>query len=161
MKEIDLSKSQIIDGDVKVKVWNDSEDKPIYIRYLQCIDHSLVRPFICFDGGETRENTGMLCSWEYAELIESPPKPKTRLMTRREILAKVATMDKDNPFLVGEFISKEEAEGSDFLEWKTCQYWGYDHTDERNYYYRHIHPKTGEWTSEPMQFLIEEMEGEK
>lgn len=75
MKEIDLSKSQIIDGDVKVKVWNDSEDKPIYIRYLQCIDHSLVRPFICFDGGGTRENTGMFCSWEYAELIE----PKYRV----------------------------------------------------------------------------------
>lgn len=93
---------------------------------------------------------------ELRDTIESPPKPKTRLMTRREILAKVATMDKDNPFLVGDFRSKKEALNGVFSDWELPQWWSYNSNNINMVYKRHIHPKTGEWTSEPMQFLIKE-----
>ena len=136
MKQIDLTKPQL-------------EKAQELIDYIRC-KNNWKRP-------NAQENIIYL-ALELRDALESPPKPKTRLMTRREIMAHVAIMDKNNPFLVGEFEYEEAAKGSEFWKWKSCQYWSYDHTDDRNYYYRHIHPKTGEWTSEPMQFLIEEGE---
>lgn len=161
--KIDLTKPQLIKGDVKVFVWdNDMNKKDGQKRDLAVIGPDGV--FWCWTASKTGQQKDYryrdLTSWDNAELIEEPPKPKTRLMTRREILAKICTMDKDNPFLIGCFSSKKMAVESDFLKWKLPEHWGYE-SESSQYYYRHIHPITGEWTSEPSQFLIKVKEGEE
>lgn len=162
MDKIDLTKPQLIEGDVKIRVWNNGGEKEE--RYLALISPGGV--FWCWFNGYTggyykyKYGGDNLCFWDNAELIEKPPKPKTRLMTRREIMAKVCTMDKEYPFLVGLFPSFEKMHNEDFSDWEAPQWWTYEGELE-SFYYRHIHPITGEWTSEPSQFLIEVKEGEE
>lgn len=160
MDKIDLTKPQIISGDVKVRVWKNKWNKHLaVVRYL-----ALISPDGCSwcwingcTGEEHNFDYSNIILWQNVELFEEP---KTRLMTRREILVNVSTMDKDNPFLVCISVKDEKLADIDFSRWMPAQSLSYRKASAYYYYKRHIHPVTGEWTSEPMQFLTEEKEGE-
>lgn len=123
--KIDLSKSQLVLEDVKVRVWCYNDDK--HERYLLLIDHRRDRPYITFDCGRTSNNGDYpireLSAWPHAELI-----PEPEYMTQKEAKK---FCEKHKPMV--------RLKGSAWESWK---FFSFDHSDFSEYEY--AIPKEGE-----------------
>lgn len=78
MNEIDLSKNQIVEDDVKVWVWDDYIESASEM-YLQSIDNRLLYPFACWIGGENKDRSIGITKFKNCSLtdprIKKLPKP--------------------------------------------------------------------------------------
>lgn len=76
---IDLNKNQLVDGDVKVRVWDDKIEYA-EILCIYYIDHRSKYPFVCWHtkqtGSQALYHPSRLVSYKHAELIQ--PKYKVK-----------------------------------------------------------------------------------
>lgn len=148
--KLDLTKPQIISGDVKVLV-RDREGEEWEERYLLCIyeEHDNLY-YRCWPNGKKGEDLAfkvtISTAWKQCKHI-----PNKRNMTQREIIGFLS--HKKEPFLV----CKKDSENLDFDAYENYsrQHDFHFKDIDYTYYYREINEK-GEFTSEPIPLTIEE-----